>query len=161
MGITVISAGNFVKVIMVAVGCPRIVLETEPDPLTIPPPVFRPPRFGLRDHLIDRADQSYEFRLIQLSPLAQAKNGSLEAYRQMRVKSSGAGKTKGDTAGRPIRRTWRVRFLSFPRCTARAVRATCSSYPPLAPLGNYFPNKVQSLHRYILTKVKRFAFSTG
>lgn len=52
MVIAVNSVRDFVKVIMVTVGCPRIVLGTEPDPLTIPPPVFRFPRFGHSDHLI-------------------------------------------------------------------------------------------------------------
>ena len=88
-GIAVNSVRDFVKVIMVTVGCPRIVLKTEPDPLTIPTPVFRLPRFGLRDHLIYRAEQIFIFRWIQSPSLVPAKAGSAGVYRKMRVESSG------------------------------------------------------------------------
>jgi len=81
---------------MVTVGCPRIVLKTEPDPLTIPPPVFRLPRCGLRDQLIDRAEQSFTFRLIQSPSLVPAKTGSAGVYRRMRVESSGSSPARRD-----------------------------------------------------------------
>jgi hypothetical protein len=81
---------------MVTVGCPRIVLKTELDPLTIPPPVFRLPRFGLRDHLIYRAEQSFMFRLVQSPSLVPAKTGSAGVYRKMRVESSGGSPTRHD-----------------------------------------------------------------
>jgi hypothetical protein len=95
-GIAVNSVSDFVKVIMVTVGCPRIVLKTEPDPLTIPTPVFRLPRFGLRDHLIYRAEQSFIFRLIQSPSLVPTKTGSAGVYRQMRLESSGGSPTRHD-----------------------------------------------------------------
>ena len=87
-GIAVNSVRDFVKVIMVTVGCPRIVLKSEPDPLTIPTPVFRLPRFGLRDHLIYRVEQIFIFRWIQSPSLVPAKAGSAGVYRKMLVESS-------------------------------------------------------------------------
>jgi hypothetical protein len=81
---------------MVTVGCPRIVLKMEPDPLTIPPPIFHLLRFGLRDYLIYRAEQSFIFRLIQSPSLVPAKTGSAGVYRKMRVESSGGSPTRHD-----------------------------------------------------------------
>jgi len=96
-GITSNSVGDVVKVIMFTVGCPRIVLKTEPDPLTIPPPIFRIPRFGLRDHLIYRKDQSFIFRFFQSPSLVPAKTGSAGVYRRVRVESSGGNTGRSST----------------------------------------------------------------
>ena len=70
--------------------------ENGTDPLTIPPPVFRLPRFGIPDHLIYRAEQNFELRLIQSPPLSQAKTGSAGVHRQMGVESSGGSPTHHD-----------------------------------------------------------------
>ena len=70
--------GCFEKAIMFADGFSHPVPNTEIDPLTVPPPVFRFPRFGLFDPLIYQVEQSLDLSLIQSPPLVPTENRVLK-----------------------------------------------------------------------------------
>jgi len=76
IGIAAAAGCKIHEVIMIAEGFLHFPPAMIRDPLAIPAPIFRFPRFAYPDHLLCQVEQMFEFGAIQFPPLVPESNAS-------------------------------------------------------------------------------------